>query len=197
MLQIMADKLVLVYTHLQSYRASLIARGCAEFLGHGQHTLDAADRALFLPIMESTAEGADVSTGLLGAPQQLMNLEGSARGTILFRNAIPSPFLHHMLAQELAGLGIEHTNEQAIPLHFDRASDPTRRGAVIGSVDFHAAIQVHGAIAELVITERLQEQRPQRRLLCGKHGRDLSLGGAVNPGIGPMSFPVIQANLTV
>src|SRR5208282_4909490 len=72
-LEIVPDKAVLVDSHLQRYRASLIDRRDAKFFGHGQHALDATDRGLALPIMEGTTEGTDVSTGLLGAPQQLMN----------------------------------------------------------------------------------------------------------------------------
>src|SRR5713226_4968478 len=87
-LEIVPDKAVLVYSHLQSYRASLIDRWSAEFFRQGQHALDAADRALSLPIMEGTAEGADVRAGLLGAPRPRIGFDpgeviGNIRGMFL------------------------------------------------------------------------------------------------------------------
>jgi len=56
---------------------------------------------------------------------------------------------------------------------------------------------MHGALAVLVITERLQRQWQQRRSLFGKHGRDLTFGGAVNARISPPLFPVIQVGLSL
>ena len=74
---------------------------------------------------------------------------------------------------------------QTIPLHLHAPADPARRRAVVGSLHFHAAIQMHRALAVLVIAERLERQRQQGGLLFGKHGRDLPLGGAVDARVGP------------
>ena len=84
---------------------------------------------------------------------------------------------------------------QRIPLHLDAPSDPTRRRAIVGGIDFHAAIQMHRALAILVIAEGLDGQRQQRRPFFGKHRRHLTLGGAVNARIGPPLFPAIQVGL--
>jgi len=54
---------------------------------------------------------------------------------------------------------------------------------------------VHRAFAELVITEGLQRQRQQCRPLFGEHGGDLTFGGAVNAGIGPALFPMVEIAL--
>ena len=84
---------------------------------------------------------------------------------------------------------------RAIPLHFHRAADPARGCAVISGVDFHAAVQVHDAFPELVIAERLERQREQGRFLFGEHHRHLPFGSAVDTGIGPGCFPLIQVGL--
>ena len=84
---------------------------------------------------------------------------------------------------------------QRIPLHLDPPSDPARRRAVVGGFDFDAAVQMHGALAVLVIAERFERQRQQERLLFGKHGRHLPFGGAVDARVGPARFPVVQIGL--
>ena len=82
-----------------------------------------------------------------------------------------------------------------IPLHFDAAADPARRGAVVGGFDLDTAVQVYGALAELIEAERLDGQLDQGRLLLGKHGRHLALGGAVNARVGPVLFPAVEIGL--
>jgi len=47
----------------------------------------------------------------------------------------------------------------------------------------------------LVVAEWLDGKRLQRRLLFGKHGRDLTLGGAMNPCAGPALFPAVEVCL--
>src|SRR4029450_3703607 len=69
-------------------------------------------------------------------------------------------------------------------------------GAVVGRLYFHAAIQIHGAFAVLVVAERLQRQREQGGFLFGEHGGPLPFGGAVNPCIGPALLPVVQVDLS-
>ena len=63
------------------------------------------------------------------------------------------------------------------------------------SVDFEAAIQVHGPLAVAVIAKRLDGQRQQRRFLFGEHRGELPLGGAVNARVGPALLPAIQIRL--
>ena len=79
-----------------------------------------------------------------------------------------------------------------IPLHLHLPADPARRRAVVGGIDFHAAIQVYRAFPILVIAEGLQRQRQQRGLLFGEHSRHLPFGSAVNARVGPVFLPVIQ-----
>ena len=115
--------------------------------------------------------------------------------TVLLLDAMEAGFLPHMLAHELTGFGVEDANENAVPLHFNRAADPTRWCTVISSLHFHATIWMHRAIAELVITERLQRQWQKRWFFLHEHGRYLPLGRAVDAGIGPVGFPLIEVRL--
>src|ERR1035437_6457882 len=54
---------------------------------------------------------------------------------------------------------------------------------------------VHRALAILVVAKRLQRQRLQKWLLFGEHCRHLSLGSAMDAGVGPVRFPVLQIRL--
>ena len=116
-------------------------------------------------------------------------------GTILVLDAMPAALLAQVLAQQLAGERIEQADVRGVPLHSHTAADPARRRAVVGRFDFDAAIQMHRAFAVLVVAERFQRQRQQRRLLFGEHRRDLSLGGAVDARVGPALFPAVQIGL--
>ena len=80
-------------------------------------------------------------------------------------------------------------------MHLNLPADPARRRAIVGRIDFHAAIQVHRAFAVLVVAERLERQRQQGGLLFGEHGRDLPFGGAVDARVGPALLPVVQVGL--
>ena len=100
-----------------------------------------------------------------------------------------------MLAQELAGLGIEQAHEEVVPLHVDATTDPARRRAVVRGLDLHAPIQMHRADAEAVIAKRLERQRAERGLLLGKHRGDLAFRRAVDARVGPVRFPAIEVRL--
>ena len=84
-----------------------------------------------------------------------------------------------------------------VPLHVDAATDPAGRRRVVGRGDLDAAVQMHGAAAVLVVAERLEGQRAERRTLLGKHGGDLALGRAVDAGVGPAPLPAVQVRLAV
>ena len=72
------------------------------------------------------------------------------------------------------------------------ATDPARRCAVVGCLDFHTAIQMYRALAMLVIAKRFDRERKKCRTFFGKHRRHLPLSGAVNACVGPPLFPTIQ-----
>ena len=100
-----------------------------------------------------------------------------------------------MLAQQLAGLGIEQADVEIGPLHLDALPDPAGRRRVVRGLDFDAAIEMHGAHAEAVVAKRLDRQRLQRGPLLGKHRGDLALGRAVDAGVGPVRVPAIEIRL--
>src|SRR5271165_3731920 len=145
--------------------------------------------------MDGVAERADMQSSSTGPPQQLRGAQGRPLGAVLGLDAIPSSLLAQVFAQQLPGLGIEQADIQVIPLHPDLASDPARRCPVVSGFDLDAAVQMHDAFAVLVIAERLQWKRKQRGFLFGKHGSHLPLGGAVDAGVGPALFPVIEVGL--
>src|SRR3954468_3239763 len=67
---------------------------------------------------------------------------------VFLRDAIITALLVQVLAQQLAAARIEHSHDASVPLHFDATTDPTRRRAVVGSIDFDAAVEVNPAVAE-------------------------------------------------
>jgi len=75
------------------------------------------------------------------------------------------------------------------------ASYPARRRSIVSSFNLDATIQVHRALAILVVAERLQRQRLQKGLLFSEHRRHLPLGAAMDALVGPVLFPVIQVRL--
>ena len=103
--------------------------------------------------------------------------------------------LPQVLAQQLPAERIDQPHMRVIPLHVNPASDPARRRAIVCSLNFDAAVQMHGTLAIEVIAKRLYRQRQQRRFLFREHGRNLPLGRAVNPRVGPALLPVIQIRL--
>ena len=66
-----------------------------------------------------------------------------------------------MLAQELPGLGHEQADVQIIPLYLDTLADPAWRRAVVRGLDFHAAIEMNGAVAVAVVAKRFHRKRPR------------------------------------
>ena len=110
-------------------------------------------------MVDGIAERTDVRPSTTGSPQQLRSAQWGSLGVVLFFNAIPTALLAHVFAQQLPGFRIEQTNIQLIPLHAQHPPDPAWRSAVVGGFDFDATIEMHDALAVLVIAERLQRQR--------------------------------------
>src|SRR5579883_2550271 len=181
--------------HLQSGSAGFLDGAQAVFLGQGKNAQDAANRQFALAVVENMAELADVGPGPVSAPQQLPGAQRCPWRTVALLDGMHARLLAEVLTQELSRLGVQQANVDLVPLHFHLASDPARWCAVVGGLDLDTAVQLHGALAELVLAERFQRQRQQRRTLLGKHGGHLSFGGAVNAGVGPVLLPVVEIGL--
>ena len=83
----------------------------------------------------------------------------------------------------------------AVPLHAHSPADPSWRGAVVSGLYFHTAVQMNRSFPVLVVAEWLNRKPLQRRLFFGKHGCDLTLGGAMNPRVRPAFFSLIEVRL--
>ena len=164
-------------------------------LGQLENALDAAHSEFALTSMDGVADRADVGSGLVRPRQQLKQRRRRTTRTIRIADAMPATLAAQMLAQQLAGARIEQTHEHRVPLHMDLPPDPARRRSVVSRFNLDAAIQMHRALAILVVAERLQRQRLQIGLLFGEHRRHLPLGPAVDALVGPALFPVVQIRL--
>ena len=145
--------------------------------------------------MEGLAERPEVRSGAAGSRQQRGSAAGPPRGVVFVPDSIPAPFLAEILAQELAGLGIEEANVQAIPLQVDQAPGPAGPGAGGGRRHFPTPVPMDGALALRVIAEGLDREGPQRGFLLGEQGGPLPFGGAVNGRVGPGGFPAVPGGL--
>src|SRR5258708_9977111 len=145
--------------------------------------------------MDGSADSADVGSCLVGTRQQLKQLRWRAARAIRIADTMSAALAAQMLAQQLTGAWIKQTHEHRVPLHMHLTPDPARRCSVVSSFNFDTTIQVHHALAILVVAERLQRQSLQKRLLFSEHRRHLPLGAAVDALIGPVLFPLVQVRL--
>ena len=77
----------------------------------------------------------------------------------------------------------------------DAAPDPAGRWRVKGGLDLDAPIEMHRALAKLVVAKRLDRQRTEGGAFFGKHDRDLALRGAMDARIRPVRLPAIEIGL--
>ena len=112
--------------------------------------------------MHAAAERADLRSGFVGAAQQLQRAQRRFLGAVFVFDAMAAARLAQVLAQQLAGVRVQQAHLPGIPLHLDAPADPARRRAVVGRFDFDAAVQMHRALAVLVVAEGLDGQRQQR-----------------------------------
>ena len=159
-LQITAHEPVLGHAQLQRRGAGLVASCTAVLLGQREHAHDAAD-----PEPRPDDDGSRRRRRRCWrrpcgpAPAVEAYPRRRALRTVLIADAMSATLLPQMLAQQLAGARIDQPHVHRVPLHVDLPPDPARRRAVVSSFNFDAAIQMNGALAILVIAERLQRQR--------------------------------------
>ena len=123
-------------------------------VGEREHAEDAADAGGALVAVDVVAEGADLRAGALGGREQGEGLPRGAGGAVVVGDAMPAPRRAQVLAEELAGAGVEQADVEVAPLDVDAAADPARRRAVVGGGDLDAAVEMHGAVAVLVVADR-------------------------------------------
>jgi len=75
---------------------------------------------------------------------------------ILILDPMAATVLAQMLPQQLTVVGVQQTDLVSIPLDSNPPADPTRRRAIVGSLDLDTAVQMNGALAVLVVAEGLQ-----------------------------------------
>ena len=80
----------------------------------------------------------------LGGGEQGEGLLRDAGGPVSVLDAVPAPRRAQVLAEELAGVGVEQAHVGVVPLDVDATADPSRRRPVVGGRDLDAAVQVHG-----------------------------------------------------
>src|SRR5439155_19890790 len=109
-------------------------------------------------------ECADMRSCAGSARQQLHGRERRFLGIVFGADAMPAALLPDMFAKKLVGLRVQNTDVKGMLLELDDLSDPDRRSAVVSLRDFDAAVDVHGAIVVLRVTDRLER--------LGQHVRD-------------------------
>src|SRR6266567_1550426 len=194
-LQIAAYEAILGDAQFQRRRTGIVRSHAAILLDQLENALDATHSEFALASMYGVADRADIGSRLVRTCQQLKQLRRCTTRTIRIADAMPAALAAQMLAQQLTGAGIKQTHEHRVPLHVDLPPDPAWRRSVVSRFNLDTTIQVHRALAVLVVAERLQRQRLQKGLLFGEHRRYLPLGAAVDALVGPALFPVIQIRL--
>src|SRR5579863_1811215 len=190
--EIPANETVLGHSQFQGRGTGFLRGGTAILLGQREQAHYAAQSGFALALMDHVADSADVLSCLVGSLQQAQRMRRRAPGAIFVADTMRAALLLDVFAQQLAGARIEQAHIHRIPLHIDQPTDPARRRAIVGRVDFNTAIDMDRSLSVLVIAERLQRQRLQQGLLFGEHRRHLPLGAAVDARVCPVLFPAIE-----
>ena len=148
------------------------------FLGERQDAEDAADPGGAVVPMDVVADRADRRAGPLARGQQRQRLERGPGRAVGVLDPMPAARDAQMLAEELARLRMEQPDLRGVPLDVDAPANPPWRCPIVGGGHLDAAIEMHRALAVLVVAKRFEGKRPQGRPFLGKHGGDLPLGGA-------------------
>src|SRR2546426_8617292 len=196
-LEIAPDEAVVGDAELQGGRAAVLDDDGAVLLGEGEDAEDPAHARFPVAAMDRFAERADGRAGSGGAREERHRRRGRAVGLIVGVDRVTPASSTAMLAEQFTGGGSEKTDVVIVPLDGDLAPEPARRRGVVGTGDFHAAVEMDRPRPVLVVAKGLQRQREEMRLLLGEHGGDLALGGAVDAGVGPARLPAIEIRLSL
>jgi hypothetical protein len=117
--QVAAHEAILRNTDFEGSGAGIFDSRQAVFLGQREQTLNAPQSLFSVALVQALTELADMLTGFVRTSQQLRRSLGDAPRRVLRKNAMTATLLAQMLAQQLAGLGIEQADVDVIPLHVD------------------------------------------------------------------------------
>ena len=148
------------HAELERGVGGLFGDGGTVLPGEGEDAEDATDAGGAVVTVDVVADGGDGGAGPLGGGEQGEGLRRGAGGPVSVLDAMPAPRRAQVLAEELAGAGIEQPHVSCVPLDVDATADPARRRPVVGRRNLDAAVQMHGAVAVLVVAERLEPDMP-------------------------------------
>src|ERR1039458_4753227 len=138
--EIAAHEAILRNAQFQGRRASIVRSRAAIVLDQLENALDATHSEFALASMDGVADSADAGSCLVCTSQQLKQLRWRATRAIRIPDAVPATFAAQMLAQQLAGAGIEQTHEHRVPLHMHLTPDPARRRSIVSSFNLDTTI---------------------------------------------------------
>src|SRR5215510_12370290 len=171
-LEIAAHETVFVHANVESSSTGIFDCRCSVFFHQGKHTQDAADTGLSLPLIDQLAELAAEH----GATVTARRAQRHFLGEIFFLDAIATALLAQMFAKKLVGAGMQDAHVQCVPLHLYGTSDPSWWQAVVGSLHFHATIQMDHTLSILVVAERLERKGLQVWFFFSEHRCDQTPG---------------------
>jgi len=153
-LQIAAYEAILGDAQFQRRRTCIVRSHAAILLDQLENALDATHSEFALASMDCVADCADIGSRLVRTRQKLKQRRRCTTWAVRIADAMPTTLAAQMLPQQLTGAGIEQTHEHRVPLYVDLPPDPARRRSVIGCFNLDATIDMHRALAILVIAER-------------------------------------------
>jgi hypothetical protein len=121
-------------------------------------------------LVDLRAHGTDMRPGRHRARQQRERRGWRARGPVLVVDLIPAAARAQMLPQQPAGRRRQQSDVEIVPLHLHALPQPPRRRAVVGALDFDAAVEMDDAVAKAVVAKRFDGEGPDRRPFLGNLG---------------------------
>ena len=142
--------------HLEGDAAGALDRPGPVRLDEGEHAEEATHPDLPLQAVDGLAHDADRRPGGRRACEQPDGARGRRRGTILVPHPVVALLLAQVLTQQCARHGLQDAHVERVPLDSEPSSDVARREMVVRPGHFDRPIEMDGAMAELVVAERLR-----------------------------------------
>ena len=139
-LQVAADEAVVRHPDLQGAAAQASSTAASVLLGQRQHAEDAAHAGS--PSWRRWRQSAPMCEPARPARHSSRKVPAVSLRAVLVLMRCQPRFWRRCSRSSWPVCGIEQADVAAVPLHLDLAADPARRRAVVGGLDFHAAIQI-------------------------------------------------------